>query len=133
LQKAVLPTYLSIFGEVLVPRYVYAVRKGQKAEYVPLDSRLGLPAGENSYVLEEWQQRLCVKDAFGQSVEDLKAILGQGVSVGTAEDMNRSMAEHAEAFCFRNPQEEKRNVTSSDSALARRQSEKSPSKCRGSS
>lgn len=68
--------YLSIFGELPVPRYVYAVREGQKAEYVPLDSRLGLPAGENSYVLEEWQQRLCVKDAFGQSVEDLKAILG---------------------------------------------------------
>jgi hypothetical protein len=95
--------YLSIFGELPVPRYVYAVREGQKAEYVPLDSRLGLPAGENSYVLEEWQQRLCVKDAFGQSVEDLKAILGQGVSVGTAEDMNRSMAEHAEAYRLAQP------------------------------
>lgn len=79
--------YLSIFGEMAVPRFVYAVREGQKAEYVPLDARLGLPAGENSYLLEEWQQRLCIKDAFGQSVEDLKAILGQGVSVRTAEGM----------------------------------------------
>jgi len=95
--------YLSIFGEMMVPRYVYAVREGQKAEYVPLDARLGLPAGENSYVLEEWQQRLCVKDAFGQSVEDLKAILGQGVSVRTAESMNRSMAEHAEAYRVTQP------------------------------
>jgi hypothetical protein len=68
-----------------------------------LDARLGLPAGENSYVLEEWQQRLCVKDAFGQSVEDLKAILGQGVSVGTAEGMNRSMAEYAEAYRVTQP------------------------------
>ena len=95
--------YLSIFGEMSIPRYVYALREGQKAEYVPLDARLGLPAGENSYVLEEWQQRLCVKDAFGQSVEDLKVILGQGVSVRTAEGMNRSMAEHAETYRVTQP------------------------------
>jgi len=31
--------YLSIFGEMMVPGYVYAVREGQKAEYVPLDAR----------------------------------------------------------------------------------------------
>lgn len=95
--------YLSIFGEMSIPRYVYALREGQKAECVPLDARLGLPAGENSYVLEEWQQRLCVKDAFGQSVEDLKAILGQGVSVRTAEGMNRSMAEHADSYRVTQP------------------------------
>lgn len=95
--------YLSIFGEMSIPRYVYALREGQKAECVPLDARLGLPAGENSYVLEEWQQRLCVKDAFGQSVEDLKAILGQGVSVRTAEGMNRGMAEHADSYRVTQP------------------------------
>lgn len=95
--------YLSIFGELRIARYIYAVREGQKAEYVPLDAVLGLPAGENSYVLEEWQQRLCVKDAFGQSVEDLKAILGNGVSVRTAEGMNRSMAEHAEGYRLAQP------------------------------
>jgi len=95
--------YVSIFGEISISRYVYAVREGQKAEYVPLDACLGLPAGENSYLLEEWQQRLCVKDAFGQSVEDLKAILGQGVSVGTAEGMNRSMAEYAEEYRVTQP------------------------------
>jgi hypothetical protein len=73
---------------------VYVIREGQKAEYVPLDARLGLPAGENSYLLEDWQQRLCVKDAFGESVQDLKAILGTGVSVRTAEEMNQRMAEY---------------------------------------
>ena len=60
--------------------------------------RPGFAGRKNSYLLEEWQQRLCVKDAFGQSVEDLKAILGQGVSVRTAEGMNRSMAEFAEEY-----------------------------------
>lgn len=95
--------YLSIFGEVPIPRYIYAMRAGQEAEYVPLDARLGLPAGEISYVLEEWQERLCVKTAFGRSVEDLKAILGHGVSVGTAEDMNRNMAEYAGAYHLAQP------------------------------
>jgi hypothetical protein len=95
--------YLSVFGELWIERYIYAVREGQTAEYVPVDARLGLPAGENSYLLEEWQQRLCVKDAFGQSVEDLKAILGQGVSVRTAEGMNRSMAEYAEEYRVTQP------------------------------
>jgi hypothetical protein len=90
--------YLSAFGELVIARYVYAVREGQKAEYVPLDARLGLPAGENSYLLEDWQQRLSVKDSFGESVDDLKAILGHGVSVRTAEGMNRAMAAHAEGY-----------------------------------
>ena len=95
--------YLSIFGEVSIPRYSLCDAQGQKAEYVPLDARLGLPAGEISYVLEEWQERLCVKTAFGQSVEDLKAILGHGVSVRTAEDMNRNMAEYADAYHIAQP------------------------------
>jgi hypothetical protein len=36
-------------------------------------------------------------------VADLKAILGQGVSVRTAEGMNRSMAEYAEAYRVQQP------------------------------
>lgn len=95
--------YLSIFGEVIIERYVYVAREGQKAEYVPVDVRLGLPAGENSYLLEEWQQRLCVKDAFGESVADLKAILGTGVSVRTAEEMNHRMAEYVPDYRVSQP------------------------------
>ena len=90
--------YLSIFGELMIDRYLYFAREGQKAEYVPLDARLGLPGGENSYLLEQWQQRLCVKDAFGESVDDLKAILGTGVSVRTAEEMNQRMAEYVPEY-----------------------------------
>jgi len=40
--------YLSIFGELLIERSVYALRDGQKAQCSPLDERLGLPAGEFS-------------------------------------------------------------------------------------
>ena len=56
--------YVSIFGELAIRRYVYGTREGQQIEAVPLDARLGLPEGDFSYVLEDWQQRLCVKEAF---------------------------------------------------------------------
>jgi hypothetical protein len=56
--------YLSIFGELSIARRVYAIRAGQKIEHAPLDKRLGLPEGEFSYVLEDWLQRLCVKESF---------------------------------------------------------------------
>ncbi len=90
--------YLSIFGEILITRYVYGTREGQAIEWTPLDAALGLPAGENSYVLEDWLQRLCIKEAFGESVKDLEAWLGTTVSVRTAEGMNRKMAEFSEGY-----------------------------------
>jgi len=46
--------YLSIFGELLIGRWVYGTREGQAIEWSPLDAALGLPVGENSYVLEDW-------------------------------------------------------------------------------
>ena len=90
--------YLSIFGEMEISRYVYAAGKKKPFEYTPLDARLGLPAGETSYVLEDYQQRLCVKDPFAKATEDLKAILGTGVSVATAERSNQQMGQFAERF-----------------------------------
>jgi len=90
--------YLSIFGELLIKRRVYARRKGQKVEQAPLDERLGLPAGEFSYVLEDWLQRLCVKESFGEAVTSLRTILGLAPSERAAEQMNQRMSEHAEGF-----------------------------------
>ncbi len=90
--------YLSIFGELLISRRVYGTREGQAIAWSPLDAALGLPAGENSYVLEDWLQRLCIHEAFGESVESLRAWLGTTVSVRTAEHMNREMSEYVEDF-----------------------------------
>jgi len=90
--------YLSIFGELFIQRWVYALREGQKVERAPLDERLGLPAGEFSYVLEDWQQRLCVKESFGEAVTSLRTLLGVAPSERAAEQMNQRMAEDAEAF-----------------------------------
>jgi hypothetical protein len=90
--------YLSIFGEMSIFRYVYSAGEKKPIEYAPLDSRLGLPAGEISYVLEDYQQRLCVQNPYAKSTEDLKAILGVGVPVGTAERMNQQMAAYASSY-----------------------------------
>ena len=90
--------YLSIFGELLIGRYVYGTREGQAIEWSPLDAALGLPAGENSYVLEDWLQRLCIQEAFGEGVESLRAWLGTTVSVRTAEHMNREVSQYVENF-----------------------------------
>ncbi len=61
--------YVSIYGPLeILARCVYGTREGQEIEYVPLDACLGLPAGEISYVLEDWLERICLKDAFRESV-----------------------------------------------------------------
>jgi hypothetical protein len=90
--------YLSIFGELLLRRCVYAEREKQRIERAPLDERLGLPAGEFSYVLEDWLQRMCVKESFHEATSSLRGLLGLAPSERAAEQMNQRMAEHAEAF-----------------------------------
>lgn len=90
--------YLSIFGELFIRRFVYARREGQKVERAPLDERLGMPAGEFSYVLEDWLQRLCVKDSFHEACQSLRMLLGLCSSERATEVMNQRMAQHAETF-----------------------------------
>jgi hypothetical protein len=90
--------YLSIFGELPIWRCVYAFREKQQIERAPLDERLGLPAGEFSYVLEDWLQRLCVKGSFHEATSDLRHVLGVAPSDRATEQMNQRMAEHVEAF-----------------------------------
>jgi hypothetical protein len=90
--------YRSIFGVLSVERYVYASGPKKKVEWAPVDARLGLPAGEQSYVLEDWMQRVCVKESFEEGVGSLRDLLGVKTSVRAAEVMNRTMAEHADSF-----------------------------------
>lgn len=95
--------YRSVFGMFTILRWVYARGPKKKLEYVPTDKRLGLPRGEYSYVMEDWQQRLCVKETFADGVDGLGAILGFAASVETAEEMNLRMAEYAEPFRLQQP------------------------------
>lgn len=90
--------YLSIFGELQIERCVYGTRESQKIEHVPLDERLSLPAGDFSYVFEDWSQRLCVKESFGEGSESLETLLGLQIGVRPLEHMNRAMADGVADF-----------------------------------
>ncbi len=87
--------YHSIFGCLEIARYIYQTRAKQAAEYVPTDERLGLPAGQQSYVLEEWSQRLTTNQPYDEARDILKELLGLDVTVRALEHMNQRMAEHA--------------------------------------
>jgi hypothetical protein len=95
--------YRSVFGNLSILRWVYARGRKKKIEYAPTDARLGLPQGEYSYVMEDWTERLCVKETFDEGTSGLAGILGHAPSVQTAEEMNQRMAEHADSFRLQQP------------------------------
>jgi len=90
--------YVSIFGELTIARVVYGSREGQEIERVPLDERLGLPEGDFSYVLEDWGQRLCLKESFAEAGHSLEMLLGLKLRSRTLEHMSRQVADNAPAF-----------------------------------
>jgi hypothetical protein len=90
--------YVSIFGELTIPRVVYGTREGQKIERAPLDEQLGLPESSFSYVLEDWSQRLCLKESFAEAASSLETLLGLRLGTRTLEQRNQAMAGFALAF-----------------------------------
>ena len=95
--------YQSVFGAFELERAVYGQREGQKIEYVPLDTRLRLPEGKFSYLLQEWDQALVVETAYAQVNTTLARILGFSQSVDSLERMNRKMATAVPDFCEHSP------------------------------
>jgi len=96
-------TYRSVFGPLVIGRFVYGSREGQRIAYVPLDARLGLPEGEFSYLLQDWAQRLCLKGAFAEAAGSLHDLLGLRPSVRSLEHMNQAVADSAAAFADSRP------------------------------
>lgn len=90
--------YVSIFGEFDLKRVVYGTREGQKIEYIPLDSRCGLPANVFSYLLQDWDQSLAQEMPFARVSETFEKILGFKQSVNSLERIDRAMAEATDAF-----------------------------------
>src|SRR5207248_5097410 len=90
--------YVSIFGPFTLARTAYGSREGQKIEFVPLDNRLQLPASAFSYVLQDWDQGLCVEQAFGQAQRTVARMLDLKQSVASLEEMNQQMAEPVTDF-----------------------------------
>jgi hypothetical protein len=90
--------YVSVFGELIIERYVYGTRETQKHEVVPLDAVLGLPESDSSYLLQEWDQSFCVQNSYESSRQSVEQILGLGQSVRGLEQMNASMAAEVSSF-----------------------------------
>jgi len=90
--------YQSVFGLFELMRAVYGTREGQKIEAVPLDERLGLPQGKNSYLLQDWDQALAVQMPYATVSATLARILGFTQSVHTLERNQREMATAAADF-----------------------------------
>jgi hypothetical protein len=82
----------NVFGLFEVLRAVYGTREGRKIEAVPLDERLQLPPGKNSYLLQDWDQELVVDMPFDAVSATLARILGFTQSVHTLERNQREMA-----------------------------------------
>jgi hypothetical protein len=89
---------VTVFGEFLISRWVYAQRSHAKFEFIPTDQRLQLPASDVSYLLQEWDQLLGVEQAFGQVREVIETILRLRQSVDTLERTNQQMAAAAPVF-----------------------------------
>jgi hypothetical protein len=92
LEKLHTRPYMSIFGEFQLQRVVYGSREGQKIEFVPLDTRVLLPEGKFSYLLQEWDQMISTEEPFGKVCSFLKTILGLEQHVDSLERMSRHMA-----------------------------------------
>jgi hypothetical protein len=96
--------YVSIFGAFTLARTVYGSREGQKIDFVPLDNRLQLPELDFSYVLQDWDQGLCVEQAFGPAQSTVARMLDLKQSVDSLEHMNVHMAEQVTHFRENRPQ-----------------------------
>ena len=90
--------YVSIFGELTIPRVVHGTREGQKIELAPLDKTLGLPEGDFSYIVQDWVQRFCLKGSFAEAAESLQTLLRHRIGVHTLERMSQEMADSVVPF-----------------------------------
>lgn len=90
--------YHSIFGRLDIERYIYCSREKQAAEFVPTDEKLKLPVGEQSFVLEDWSQRLTTTQPFAEAQAILRELLGIEISVRALEHINQRMAKHVNSY-----------------------------------
>jgi hypothetical protein len=93
----------NVFGLFELMRVVYGSREGQQIEAVPLDARLQLPQGKNSYLLQDWDQDLVVDMPFETVSTTLARMLGFTQSVHTLERDQREMATAVEDFWAAQP------------------------------
>lgn len=91
-------TYRSVFGDLEIERYVYCRREKTKALAKPLDQKLGLPADEVSYVLEDWLGNLSVDLPFETVAKWLNKTLGIKAMSSTAHRRVEKLGSYVEDF-----------------------------------
>ena len=91
-------TIRSIFGTHSFHQYTYAAGKNKAIEFRPISARMGLPAKQWSFLLQEFAQMLAVDQAYEQAMRNLGQFLGGTFSVDTAEQVNGDMGEAAGAY-----------------------------------
>jgi hypothetical protein len=87
-----------LFGTFTLERSVYGTREGQKIEFVPLDSRLALPPGKFSFLLEDFNQLFATENPFAKVATTLERLLCLKQHVDSLERQNRSLGADVEAF-----------------------------------
>jgi hypothetical protein len=90
-------TYRSVFGIIEIQRWVYAKRERQQ-HTSPLDEKLGLPADETSYVLEDWMGALATFVPYDTAAKWLSDVFGIGGNSTTVENRISKLGQDAEAF-----------------------------------
>ena len=88
----------TVFGRHTFRSYVYAPGPHLKIELRPLEARMSLPTGLNSYLFEEFSQFFCVEQAFTMSRRGLETVLHQAVCVDQLQDINHRMGTQAHEF-----------------------------------
>ncbi len=96
--KPAIKRYGSIFGDIMIPRWVYGKRAGQKAKYRPLDAKLKLPTKDKSYLLQEWSQSLATKMPYNEVNGILGMILNLSFSTHTLKRNNQTLSQSVSDF-----------------------------------
>ncbi|MDA1233071.1 MAG: hypothetical protein O2856_20085 [Planctomycetota bacterium] len=81
----------TVFGLHEFDGFVYAPGPHLKNTLQPLEARMSLPVGINSYLSEEFSQFFCVEQAFGLSRRALLTTLRQDVCVDHLQDINHRL------------------------------------------
>jgi hypothetical protein len=88
----------TVFGLHAFDGFVYSPGPHLKIALRPLDARMRLPAGINSYLFEEFSQFFCVEQAFGLSRQGLQTTLRQDVCVDQLQDINHRLGTQADEY-----------------------------------
>jgi hypothetical protein len=90
--------FTCIFGTFTLSRTCYGSREGQKINFVPLDSRLALPAGKFSYLLQDWDLLLATEHPFAKVADVLERILGLTQHTDSLQRLCRAAGVDVEPF-----------------------------------